>query len=130
MTTGDTIRTSREQWLEPKNEETAVTLASNNTDLIWKLFSTRPATYTLTASGLMIASPERMIAGMEYMLALKQDATGNRNVNWGVVFQWADPLFPDGAEPIPNTSANALNVYKFYCDGVSMFGKLVYRTQE
>lgn len=119
MTHGTTVRTSVEQHLEPKNEENAIYLSGIN--LIWRLFSTRPADYTLTQSGLAIPTPERMIAGMEYNLVLRQDSTGGYSVQWGAGFVWDGDL-----EPEMNTSPNAVNIFCFYCDGSSLFGRKVF----
>lgn len=118
---GATTRSAKEQWLEPKNIETAIALTGTN--LIWKLYSTRPAIYTLTQSGLAIPSPERQISGMEYTLALFQNSTGGYNVTWGTCFIW-----DSGEEPVMNNSPGALNLYKFFTDGTYMYGRLAFKS--
>ena len=116
MTYGTTTRTTLEQHLEPRDESSSITLSG--TELVWNTSSTRPANYTLSPDGLSLPSPERMIDGMEYTLCLVQDSTSSRTITWGTAFVW-----DKGENPTLSSSAGARDVFKFYSDGVNMYGK-------
>lgn len=118
MTLGTTTRSAKETWLEGKNDDSSLTLSGIY--LTWNLKSTRPASYVL-AGNYQILSPESMIAGMEYLLALTQDSSGNRSVNWGTAFEW-----DNDAEPELCSRPGATTLFKFYCDGTKMLGRKVF----
>ena len=56
-------------------------------------------------------------AGANYILIVKQDATGSRTLSYDTVYK-----FPSGTSPVLTTTANATDIIHFYCDGISMYG--------
>ena len=64
-----------------------------------------------------LANPTNTRSGATYILVLKQDATGSRNVTWGSNFKWSD-----GIAPILTTAANGVDVITFVCDGAYLYG--------
>ena len=72
---------------------------------------------TVTLGGnRTLSNPTNLRVGT-YMLIVKQDATGSRTLTWGTAYK-----FPAGAKPTLTTSANAIDVISFFCDGTNMFG--------
>jgi hypothetical protein len=51
------------------------------------------------------------------VLLVKQDSTGNRTLSYGDKY-----LFPSGITPTLSTTANAVDVLQFDCDGVNLYG--------
>ena len=51
-------------------------------------------------------------AGGVYTVILKQDATGGRMVTWPVSSAW-----PGGVKPVLTSTANAIDIFTFVCDG-------------
>jgi len=72
---------------------------------------------TVTLGGnRTLSNPTGLRVGT-YMLIVKQDATGNRTLTWGTAYK-----FPAGAKPPLTTTANAIDIISFFCDGTNMFG--------
>lgn len=101
-------------WVDNSNAETQQNL-TDGTTIAWNLASGSVATVTLAGDRTMNA-PTNM-AVKTYILLVKQDATGNRKIAWNSVFKWAGK-----APPTLSTEPNAVDVFSFFCDGVSMYG--------
>ena len=70
---------------------------------------------------LVIDNPTNMVDGGDYILHLFQDGTGSRTVTWGSAYEW-----PGGIAPtLETTATTGHDIFRFVCDGNSMFGQLV-----
>lgn len=73
---------------------------------------------TVTLAGnRIIANPTNMQDGGTYVIIIKQDATGSRTVTWNSAYKW-----PTGTAPTLSTTANAVDILSFVCDGTNMYG--------
>ncbi len=73
---------------------------------------------TVTLGGnRTIANGSNKKDGATYTLILKQDGTGSRTVTWGSEYLWSG-----GTAPTLTTTASAVDIVTFVCDGTSMFG--------
>lgn len=66
-----------------------------------------------------MAAPTNLVAGGSYMMIIKQDATGNRTLNWNSVYK-----FEAGSKTL-STAANAMDIAWFVSDGVNLYGTLM-----
>ncbi len=87
-------------------------------DLDWDLDDNQVATVTLDRPDVVLDTPFNPKEGGTYILIVKQDATGGRNLTFSNNYLWAD-----GIEPILGTDANAVNVLSFVYDGNNMLGQ-------
>lgn len=81
----------------------------------WNTDSGSFATVTL-AGNRTVAAPTNLKVGT-YVLVVKQDATGSRTLTWNSVFKWSG-----GTAPTLSTSANAVDIITFVCDGTNLYG--------
>jgi hypothetical protein len=84
--------------------------------ITWDLNSAQVASITL-GGNRTLAAPTNMVSGGTYLLRIIQDGTGSRTVTFNSVFKW-----PGGTAPTLTTTAAAVDIITFACDGVSMFG--------
>lgn len=68
----------------------------------------------------ILANPTNLINGASYILLIKQDAEGNRTVNFGDAYK-----FPDGSVPVLSVEANAVDIVAFLSDGVNLYGSFL-----
>ncbi len=87
-------------------------------DLDWDVEANQVATVTLDRPDIVLDNPTNAKEGATYILIVKQDATGNRNLTFANNYLWAD-----GIAPILGTDANAVNVLSFVYDGNNMLGQ-------
>ncbi len=74
--------------------------------------------FTVTLGGnRTFGAPTNMKAGSTYIYIITQDATGTRTGTWNAAFK-----FPAGTDPTLTTTAAAVDVVSFVCDGTSMYG--------
>ena len=83
--------------------------------ITWNTTLGTVATVTL-GGNRTISNPTNLRVGT-YMLIVKQDATGSRTLTWGTSYK-----FPAGVKPTLTTTANAIDIISFFCDGTNMFG--------
>jgi hypothetical protein len=83
--------------------------------ITWNTTLGTVATVTL-GGNRTISNPTNLRVGT-YMLIVKQDATGSRTLTWGTAYK-----FPAGVKPTLTTTANAIDLISFFCDGTNMFG--------
>lgn len=83
--------------------------------IAWNTTLGTVATVTL-GGNRTISNPTNLRVGT-YMLIVKQDATGSRTLAWGTAYK-----FPAGVKPTLTTTANAIDIISFFCDGTNMFG--------
>ena len=69
------------------------------------------------AGNRTIANPSNKKDGSTYILKIKQDSTGSRTLTWGTDYKWAG-----GTAPTLTTTANAVDIITFFCDGISLYG--------
>jgi len=85
----------------------------DGTNIAWNLAN---GNGTVTIAGnRTVSNPTNQIAGQSYFLIVKQDATGNRAIEFGNVYQ-----FPGGGSPSLSGTANAVDVLTFVSDGTNM----------
>jgi len=90
-------------------------ILTDGATISWNTTLGTVATVTL-GGNRTLSNPTNLRVGT-YMLIVKQDATGSRTLSWGTAYK-----FPAGAKPTLTTSANAIDVISFFCDGTNMFG--------
>lgn len=71
---------------------------------------------TITLTGNTTIEMLNGKSGARYVLIIKQDGTGGRNITWD-----SDCKFPGGVTPILSTSANAVDLLEFVCDGTNYY---------
>lgn len=82
----------------------------------WDVQSIQHANVTL-GGNRALANPTNMQNGGFYRLVVRQDATGSRTLSYGSAYKW-----PAASVPTLSTGANAVDIFRFYCDGTNMFG--------
>ena len=100
------------------DDSQAATRSQTLTDgatIAWNTTLGTVATVTL-GGNRTISNPTNLRVGT-YMLIVKQDATGSRTLTWGTAYK-----FPAGVKPTLTTTANAIDIISFFCDGTNMFG--------
>jgi hypothetical protein len=90
-------------------------ILTDGATISWNTTLGTVATVTL-GGNRTLSNPTGLRVGT-YMLIVKQDGTGSRTLTWGTAYK-----FPAGAKPTLTTSANAIDVISFFCDGTNMFG--------
>ena len=80
----------------------------------WDGLGGRVAVVTL-GGNRTVGNPDNVIAGQRYVLIVKQDATGNRTLNWGSNFK-----FTGGTAPTLTTSGNSVDVLEFIAESSSV----------
>jgi hypothetical protein len=81
----------------------------------WNLVTAPFAALTLTGNHTL-ANPSAIVPG-NYVLIVKQDATGSRTLAYGSAFKW-----PAGSAPTLSTAVNAIDMLSFVCDGTNIYG--------
>jgi len=81
----------------------------------WNLDIQPFATVTL-GGNRTLANPLYAQPG-NYVLIVKQDATGSRTLSYGSNFKW-----PSGSAPPLSTGAGAIDMLSFVCDGTNIYG--------
>jgi hypothetical protein len=76
------------------------------------------ATVTLT-DNRALANPTNLVNGATYILIVKQDSGGSRTLTFGSAYK-----FPQGIDPTLTSSANAIDIIAFLCDGTNLYGSL------
>ena len=71
---------------------------------------------TLTAN-CTYTFPSSPVAGLQFILMQKQDATGSRTATWPSNVRWAG-----GTAPTPTTTASRTDVFTFICEGTYWLG--------
>lgn len=84
-------------------------------NIAWNAVNGISAQVTL-AGNRTISAPTGLAVGT-YMLIVKQDAVGNRTLAWNAAFKW-----PGGVLPVLSTAANGVDIFSFFCDGVTLYG--------
>lgn len=93
--------------------ETTLTDAAN---ISWDLDTNQVAKVTL-GGDRTLDNPSNMKAGAMYTLRIIQDATGSRLLSFGTAYK-----FPGGVVPTLTSTANAVDIITFICDGTNMYG--------
>jgi len=86
--------------------------------LSWNADSGNVFQVTLGGNRTMSA-PTNLVAGGSYVMIIKQDGSGNRNLNWNAVYKF------EGGLKTLSTAANAVDVVMFISDGVNLYGRLM-----
>lgn len=86
--------------------------------LSWNADSGNVFQVTLGGNRTMSA-PTNLVAGGSYIMIIKQDGSGNRNLNWNAVYKF------EGGLKTLSTAANAVDVVMFISDGVNLYGRLM-----
>lgn len=85
-------------------------------------------TYQVTLGGnRTLANPTNLQAGDEWLVVVKQDATGSRTLTYGNNYYWASSNAYGtgvGTAPTLTTTAGAANILEFYYNGASILGNL------
>ena len=66
-----------------------------------------------------MAAPTNLVAGANYVMIIKQDATGNRTLAWNAAYKF------EGGLKTLTTAANAVDVAMFVSDGTNLYGTLM-----
>jgi hypothetical protein len=66
-----------------------------------------------------LANPTNLSAGATYFLKVVQDGAGGRTLAFDTAYKWAG-----GTAPTLSTGIGAVDLFVFYCDGVSMYGSV------
>jgi hypothetical protein len=85
------------------------------TNISWNPVNAPFATVTL-GGNRTLTNPTYLQPGT-YHIIVKQDATGNRTLAYGSNYKW-----PAGSAPVLTTTANAIDMLTFKCDGTYMYG--------
>lgn len=64
-----------------------------------------------------LADPTNPINGASYILLIKQDEAGGRNLSFGDAYK-----FSDGVEPTLSTGPNTVDIIAFLSDGTNLYG--------
>lgn len=93
-------------------------ILTDGASISWDCNNGQIATVTL-GGNRSLNSPTNLKTG-SYVLYIKQDATGSRTLSFGSAFKWAG-----GVAPVLSTSANAIDIATFVCDGTNLYGTLL-----
>ena len=94
-------------------EEATLTDAAT---IAWDVQASPAAKVTL-ADNRTMGAPSNLKAGATYALRVIQDGTGSRTITWDAVFLW-----PAATAPTLTTTAAAIDLLMFYCDGTNLYG--------
>lgn len=84
----------------------------------WNLDDAQVATITLTTD-TNLENPTNQQAGATYVLIVKQDGTGSRNMTFGSAYK-----FSFGITPTLSSGSGSIDVLTFISDGTNMLGTL------
>ena len=87
-------------------------------NISWNLIVAPFAKVTL-GGNRTLDNPVYLQPGMQYVLIVKQDATGSRTLAYGANYKWEN-----GAAPVLSTAAGATDIITFVCDGTNMLGSI------
>jgi hypothetical protein len=112
------VCTTNAQWTSTvlKAAETSQALTSGAT-IAWDASLGAVATLTLGVNATL-SNPTNLKIGT-YILKITQDATGSRTLAYGTVYKWS------GGAPVLTTTASAVDIITFYCDGTNLFGSML-----
>jgi hypothetical protein len=85
-------------------------------NILWDVQAAPSASVTLGANRTL-SDPSNMASGRVYLIRVIQDGTGGHTLSYGPAFKWRD-----GTPPVITTTAEAVDILTFYCDGVNMYG--------
>jgi len=91
-----------------------VDTGSSATPIAWDASVTQVPTLTLVGNRTM-GAPSNLTPG-NYVMFVKQDATGSRTLDFNPVF-----VFPDDIQPQIDLGANRRTMFSFICDGTNLF---------
>lgn len=114
------LATAQEYTRAHNFNATTLTYAS---PITWNLAENQVTKVTLTGN-TTISNPTNKTEGAVYILAVIQDATGNRTLSFG-----ADYKFPGNQAPTLTVYANAIDIFTFLCIGTNLYGTYVYQYQ-
>jgi len=106
-----------QEWTATQNFNES-TLADAGT-IAWNLAANQAALLTLGGNRTLDA-PTNQVAGAEYQLVIKQDATGGRTLAFHTTYK-----FPGGAAPTITATASAVDVLTCRSDGTNMYCTIV-----
>lgn len=109
------VNTPREYSKTQNFNATALTDAAS---IVWDLEINQVASVTLEGNRTL-AAPTNMVDGATYILTVIQDATGSRTLAYNAAFK-----FPEGEIPVLTTTANAVDILTFVCNGTVMRGAI------
>lgn len=117
----DARLSSNAMLLDTAQEYTAtknfnMTTLTDATNIAWDLAANQVSTVTL-AGNRTLSNPTNKVAGATYLLIVNQDGTGSRTLAYGSEYKWVG-----GAVPTLTTTASAIDVLTFICDGTNMLG--------
>lgn len=95
-------------WSFQHTKSTVQTL-TDGAAIAWDVSAGNAAKVTLTASGHTIGAPTNIQAGGFYFLAVIQDGTGSRTVNWNGAFKFGTP-----GTPTLTTTASKIDYFTFF----------------
>lgn len=98
------------------NSETAITVSSSAATADWTNSHIQRITLSDSAT-LSFSAPTRRSF---LQLRVIQDATGSRTITWPASVKWAG-----GTAPTLTTTANAIDLIRFYYDGTNYYGEVV-----
>jgi len=116
--TGAIVGTTDAQTLTNKtltNPIATTQALTDGTSIAWNMNLGEVATVTL-GGNRTLSNPTNMKVGT-YILKVTQDGTGSRTLAYGNVYEW-----PSGTAPTLTTTAAAIDIISFYCDGTYMYG--------
>jgi len=88
---------------------------TDGANIAWDLSAGKSAVVTL-ADNRTLDNPTNLIAGQEYTIIIKQDATGSRTLAYGSAYK-----FPGGTAPTLSTGANAVDKISCISDGTILY---------
>ena len=106
----DTAKTDTAQTFTAAQRGTITTLTDGAT-ITPDFAASNNFEVTLAGTGRTLANPTNITAGQSGVIAINQDATGNRTITtYGSYFKFAG-----GTPPTLSTGANDLDVLSYYC---------------
>ena len=75
-------------------------------------------TLTLTAATVVLTFTAPVGVGDGFLLRIVQDATGSRKITWPATVKWVG-----GVAPTLTTTANAVDIVRFYWNGTNYYGQ-------
>lgn len=104
--------------VQGKHMATSTQVVADAATINWNVDGGSVIQVTLGGNRTM-AAPTNIVSGGTYMMIIKQDATGNRTLNWNSVYK-----FEAGSKTL-STAANAVDIAWFVSDGVNLYGTLM-----
>ena len=80
--------------------------------------SAQQQTLTLTAATVVLTFTAPIGVGDGFLLRTVQDATGSRKITWPATVKWVG-----GVAPTLTTTANAVDIIRFYWNGTNYYGQ-------